>query len=104
MHEALARAWPRFATWQAEGRDDRALHERLRSAAAAWHAAGRRADLLWRASLLEELARFREVYEDLLTDLERQFADAAVRAHRSSRRRQLAAGVGPRRKVKNASR
>ncbi len=85
-HEALARAWERLRKWLDAGREDRALHEQLAAAAKQWEAVGRRAELLWRGTLLLELVRWRELYDDVLTPTERSFADASSVSERRRRR------------------
>ncbi len=84
-HEALSRAWPRMTHWQREGREDRALHERLRVAADVWTAATQSREMLWRGVLLAEVDRWRELYDDTLTPVERAFADASRREQRRGR-------------------
>ncbi|MEI8257356.1 MAG: AAA family ATPase, partial [Deltaproteobacteria bacterium] len=95
-HEALSRAWPRMTHWQQEGREDRALHERLRVAADVWTASGESREMLWRGALLAEVGRWRELYDDTLAPVERAFADASRRELRRGRwraRGMLAAGL-----------
>ncbi len=80
-HESLFRAWPRLRAWLDSGREDHALHQQLSEAARAWDSAGRRPELLWRGAILSELARWREVYDDTMSQQERQFADSSALRH-----------------------
>src|SRR6185295_15110785 len=93
VHECLAERWPRLARWRSEDAADRALLGDVGAAARRWHEAGRRADLLWRGEALAELRRL--AARAPLTDVERAFADDAVRAHQRARRtrRRIVGGV-----------
>ncbi|MDP3275308.1 MAG: protein kinase [Deltaproteobacteria bacterium] len=99
-HEALAHAWLKLRGWIDAGREDRALHEQLSEAVHAWKSAERRPELLWRGALLIEVARWREVYDDTLSQDERAFVLASERRERRQRRARilgvslLVAGLG----------
>lgn len=85
-HESLFRAWPRLRQWIESGREDRALHEQLSEAVRAWEASGKRNELLWHGALLQEIRRWRVVYDDTLTSAERAFVERSIaRARRSQR-------------------
>jgi serine/threonine protein kinase len=85
-HESLFRAWPRLRQWIESGREDRALHQQLSEAARAWDASGKRNELLWHGALLQEIARWRVVYDDTLSVSERLFVERSVLRERRSRR------------------
>ncbi|MDB4953373.1 MAG: serine/threonine protein kinase with repeat [Myxococcales bacterium] len=85
VHECLAERWPRLARWRSEDAADRALLGDVGAAARRWNEAGRRPDLLWRGQALAELRRL-TARSTALTELERNFADEAVRAQQRARR------------------
>lgn len=85
-HESLYRAWPRLRQWIESGREDRALHQQLTEAARAWDANGKRNELLWRGALLQEIARWQVVYDDLLSPIEREFVLRSTAREKRSRR------------------
>lgn len=86
VHESLFRAWPRLRQWIDAGREDRALHQQLTEAVRAWESSGQRDELLWHGALLQEIARWREVYDDTLSPAERAFVLRSVQRERRSRR------------------
>jgi hypothetical protein len=85
-HESLSRAWSRLRQWIDEGREDRALHQQLTEASRAWELAGRRNELLWRGALLQEIVRWREVYDDTLSPIERSFVERSLQRERRALR------------------
>ena len=56
-HESLLRAWPRLARWIDESREERALTEELRQAAALWAARGRKDGEAWIGEVLFDARR-----------------------------------------------
>ncbi len=53
-HEALVSGWPTLAQWLSADAEARAVHERMRQAAAEWELLGRDADLLWSGRQVRE--------------------------------------------------
>ncbi len=94
VHECLAERWPRLARWRSEDAADRALLADVSAAARRWNESGRPPDLLWRGRALAELSRL-VARSSALTELERAFADSAVRAQQRARRirRSVVAGA-----------
>ncbi len=86
VHESLFLAWPRLRQWIDAGREDRALHQQLSESVRAWDASGHRDELLWHGALLQEITRWREVYDDTLSSQERAFVDRSVLRERRARR------------------
>ncbi|MBA2539348.1 MAG: PD40 domain-containing protein, partial [Deltaproteobacteria bacterium] len=78
VHEALIRAWPRLVTWRQEDAEGARLRDQLRAAARQWEAKQRPRGHLWRAEQLTEYQLWRTRYRGRLTDLEEEFASAAL--------------------------
>jgi formylglycine-generating enzyme required for sulfatase activity len=89
-HGALAGSWPRLRDWIDEASDVRKMERRLEAAAAQWMGLGRRADALWSARHLRDLALLGAPFRG--SDGARAF----LRASRSSIRRQWARRWGTR--------
>ncbi len=54
-HEALVSGWARLREWLSNAAEQRAVHERLSSAAAEWQRLGKASDALWNERQLQEL-------------------------------------------------
>jgi DNA-binding SARP family transcriptional activator/WD40 repeat protein len=90
-HEALIDAWPRLRSWIDDDRDGIRIHRHLTSAAAAWAELGRDEGELYRgARLAAALAWVADATPDL-SDLERDFIEAAVETSETQLHRQLRA-------------
>jgi hypothetical protein len=90
VHESLVHGWPMLRRWLDENQDDVALVDQLRNAARQWAAKGRDPGVLWRGDTAHEAIKFRARYKGPLSDLERAFLDAVVRAEQSAQRRRRA--------------
>jgi hypothetical protein len=91
VHECLALRWPRLVRWRSEDAADRAVLSDLRTAARRWREHDGTRDLLWRGAAVADLERLLP----LLTDREREFAQASITASRRAVRvrRAIVAGV-----------
>ncbi len=98
VHESLVLNWPTLRRWLDENQDDAELVDQLRTAARQWQAKGRDSGLLWRGEMGDEAKKFRKRYKGPLSDVERGFLDAVVKAELSAQRRRrvglIAAFVG----------
>jgi WD40 repeat protein len=79
-HEALLRQWPRLRHWLAESRDDVRLQRRLAAAVAEWAQANQDAGFLLRGSRLDLFADWQESSDLALTETEKSFLTASLRA------------------------
>jgi WD40 repeat protein/tRNA A-37 threonylcarbamoyl transferase component Bud32 len=86
VHETLIAAWPRLDGWVRENLDDARMRDQLRTAAKQWIERERGRGLLWREDALAELERWRHRSDVVLTESERDFADASRAAARRGRR------------------
>ena len=77
-HEALIEAWPRLMSWIDDNRDGIHLHRHLTSAASAWAELGRDEGELYRGARLSVALSWVDGSAPDLSDLERDFVDAAV--------------------------
>ena len=93
-HEALAREWPRLKEWLADDVEGQRIMRHLGATAAAWDAMGRPDSELYRGSRLTTALHWRDAAGPALTEVERDFLDAAA-AHESAG---LAAAQGQLRK------
>ncbi|HTM22039.1 MAG TPA: hypothetical protein VL172_16065, partial [Kofleriaceae bacterium] len=94
IHETLLVAWPRLVDWRREDAEGIRLRDQLRAAARQWQERGRPGGLLWRDEALAEYRLWRARYPGALTDSEKAFGAASVRAaERSQRRRRLILGT-----------
>ncbi len=87
-HEALIRRWDRFRGWMNADRAFRAWQERLRSALNQWEAKNRNNDALLRGVLLAEAEQQLNKRDANLSEVERQFIQAAVDLRASQREAQ----------------
>lgn len=76
-HEALLRAWDRFADWVDDGRHDMRMRHRLASARAEWVDANRHDGFLLQDARLDEFVAWSTETELALTTDERAFLDAS---------------------------
>ncbi|MPY51335.1 caspase, EACC1-associated type [Streptomyces acidicola] len=92
-HEALLRAWPRLRSWILDARAELITHQRLAEAASTWSEHAHDRDYLFTGSRLAAVRPWLETDPGkhgsgiALTDTERQFLHACVRADRRARRR-----------------
>ena len=93
-HEALAREWPRLKEWLADDVEGQRIMRHLGATAAAWDAMGRPDSELYRGSRLTTALHWRDAAGPALTEVEREFLDAAA-AHETAG---LAAAQGQLRK------
>ena len=93
-HEALAREWPRLKEWLADDVEGQRIMRHLGATAAAWDAMGRPDSELYRGGRLNTALHWRDAAGPALTEVERDFLDAAA-AHESAG---LAAAQGQLRK------
>ena len=77
-HEALIESWPRLRAWIDEDRDGMRMHRHLTSAAGAWAELGRDEGELYRGARLSAALTWITDAQPDLSDLERDFVDAAV--------------------------
>jgi WD40 repeat protein len=77
-HEALIEAWPRLRSWIDDNRDGIRMHRHLTSAASAWTELGRDEGELYRGVRLSATLSWMGDAAPDLSDLERDFVDAAV--------------------------
>jgi DNA-binding SARP family transcriptional activator/WD40 repeat protein len=90
-HEALIEAWPRLRSWIDDNRDGIRLHRHLTAAASAWAELGHDEGELYRgARLSAALSWIADAAPDL-SDLERDFVDAAVGVSETELRRHVRA-------------
>ncbi len=80
IHESLIHSWPRLVEWLREDAETARLRDALRSSARHWLERGRPRGLLWREETLAEFQLWRARFSGGLTEAERAFADASVRA------------------------
>ncbi|WP_309710771.1 hypothetical protein, partial [Pseudolysinimonas sp.] len=81
-HEAVARAWPRLEGWLQDDAESAALLRRLESSAAAWATLDRGSEDLPRGTRLAEFLEWRDATDPDLTDIEREYLQAADAARR----------------------
>ncbi len=77
-HEALFTRWPRLRTWLAEDVNARDLQQRLAAAAADWDLQHRDPGLLWQGTRLAAGRDVAQSHPGSVTEVERDFLDAAV--------------------------
>jgi DNA-binding SARP family transcriptional activator/WD40 repeat protein len=77
-HEALARAWPRLATWLEDDTAGQRILRHLATSAEGWESLGRPRAELYRGARLDTALEWREATDPDLTPLERDFLEASV--------------------------
>ena len=88
-HEALIVAWPRLRSWIDDDRDGIRMHRHLTSAATAWDELGRDEGELYRGARLSAVLSWVGDAAPDLSDLERDFIDAAVAMSDTHLRQQM---------------
>ncbi|SEG15978.1 WD40 repeat [Nonomuraea solani] len=79
-HEALIRSWPRLRGWLTDDRDGLRLHRQITEAAEAWEAEGRDDGALHRGTRLAVARDWVAAKDPLLTSREREFLEAGIAA------------------------
>lgn len=86
-HEALISAWPRFAMWVEEARDDLRTRERLAMAAREWEESDRDPSFLLSGSRLVQISTWASTSSVDVTGLEGDYLEQSVAAEKARRRR-----------------
>ena len=90
-HEALIDSWPRLRSWIDDDRDGIRMHRHLTSAASAWAELGRDEGELYRGARLSAALSWVADATPDLSDLDRDFIDAAVGMSEAQLRQQVRA-------------